>query len=254
MATIKGKWVFKDEISGTQAVSQNISFISNGINYSIINLVLDEMFGTPILYYGNTIVFDLMGETADFEGWLNDEYRTADFGSTEQTVSDAFRTFMDTYATPEAEPAPTDAVTIEYNGAVIASLKAGQSATLECKDLPMLDNVVVTVPEMGGADVPEWDGSYTISGGTISFTIGSVSYEAEDGMTWLQWMGTPYNTAGWYNITAPGGSGHEIAKPYSGSQSEVVTYNEVYVLTTDVIIADAAYGIKIVSGGGGGAD
>jgi hypothetical protein len=64
----------------------------------------------------------------------------------------------------QAEPTPTNAVTIEYNGSVIASLKAGQSATLPCKDTLMHTDVVVSVPDGMGAGevVEEWDGSIEV--------------------------------------------------------------------------------------------
>ena len=144
-----------------------------------------------------------------------------------------------------------DLVTINYKETTIA-LKSGDKVTLSVADKKLTEDVIITsvLPE----ETIEWDGSYTISGGTISFTIDGDYYEAEDGMTWRQWLSSSYNTVNWVNMTPPGGSGYEIGRPYSGSQSAVVTYNEVYVLTTDVIIADAAYGIKIVSGGGGGVD
>lgn len=32
----------------------------------------------------------------------------------------------------------------------------------------------------------------------ITFTIGSASYQAEEGMTWEQWCSSSYNTAGYY--------------------------------------------------------
>lgn len=67
------------------------------------------------------------------------------------------------------QSAPTDGVTIEYNNTVIASLKAGQSATLQCKNTEekpnlMKTDIIVTVPEGMGAGevVEEWDGSIEV--------------------------------------------------------------------------------------------
>ena len=57
-------------------------------------------------------------------------------------------------------------------------------------------NIIVGTYE-AEAPVEEWDGSYTVSGGTISFTIDGVSYEAEDGMTWGEWCDSEYNTGGY---------------------------------------------------------
>jgi hypothetical protein len=46
---------------------------------------------------------------------------------------------------------------------------------------------------------------------TISFTIAGTSYQAEEGMTWAEWVSSSYNTDGYtYNgieIIHPSGSG-----------------------------------------------
>ena len=280
MATVKGVWVFSDNnlVDGSQGIfgyttfEQSVNFASNGQTFSMM-----KADGSNI-YYGSLLVYEL-----EMVCWntVDRAYQTVDFGSSEQTVSDDFRTFLTTFATQQAsEPTPTvkdltnttwyipagwtatagygkfsvdcssghgsgdgfyigyydaegmgfvtstanrvgvfadefpihcppnsdsftltiaggdDAsnasliswletngelqssgddsggddsgsgtVTITYNGAVIASLKAGQSASLPCKDKPMRTDVVVTVPEgMGsGEAVEEWDRSYTIT-------------------------------------------------------------------------------------------
>jgi hypothetical protein len=161
--------------------------------------------------------------------------------------------WLETYS---EKPTPTDAVTIEYNGSTIASLKAGQSATLECKDLPMLDNVVVTVPEnMGGAGevVEEWDGSYTVSGGTISFTVELIgtpyTYQAESGMTWGEWCGSEYDTGngGSYRYFV---SGEKVC--FIGTSNELRRKSDdVYVKPTDIIQSNGDY---ICNSHGGGSN
>ena len=143
-------------------------------------------------------------------------------------------TWLETYS---EKPVPTNAVTVEYNGSVIAAIEGGKAASISCKDKLMRTDIVVTVPELGGADVPEWDGSYTISGGTISFTVGDDTYQAEDGMTWAEWVASDYNTDGYYI------QGSLVM--YNGGYLSLVTAN---VAPTDTIVADAAYG-KIASGG-----
>jgi hypothetical protein len=166
MATIKGKWVFNDLIRG-KSISQDVIFSFNTLEGSYNGHKIrfgysDTTFRYELYFeYGtNQTLITYYGDTGE---WASPLYKTIDFGTIDRNVSDEFLEWMQTNATQQTEPAPTDAVTIEYNGAVIASLKAGQSATLECKDLPMLDNVVVTVPEgMGGEDVPEWDGSIEV--------------------------------------------------------------------------------------------
>lgn len=49
---------------------------------------------------------------------------------------------------------------------------------------------IVGKAESGGT---EWDGSYAI---LMSFTIGDTTYQAEDGMTWGEWVASDYNTGG----------------------------------------------------------
>ena len=145
--------------------------------------------------------------------------------------------WLEANATQIIEPPvlPTDTVTIEYNGSVIAALKAGQSATLPCKDTLMHTDVVVSVPDGMGAGevVEEWDGSYTITNAVslISFTVAGTSYEAEDGMTWEQWCRSTYNFDGYYvlvNMVVTQGS--------MASGGEQVAFNNIQVFPTDVIM------------------
>ncbi len=154
--------------------------------------------------------------------------------------------WLETYS---EKPTPTDAVTIEYNGAVIASLKAGQSATLPCKDKPMLSDVVVTVPEGLGGSVEEWDGSYTISGGIelINFTIDDMIYQAEEGMTWAEWVDSDYNI---YNYFIENDIVY-ISRNVDG----VTPHNYIKdVIPTDIITADESYEVTKIPHSGGGID
>jgi hypothetical protein len=171
---LAGTWVFNDAIAlpqsstailsyaynpQTEPPAYEFNFISNGINFvGIVNAYSfkgedQEILGEIGVYHSTT-------------GWFDAVYKTINITSKLSEVGDgeALLTWLNTNATKIADPVPTDAVTIEYNNAVIASLKAGQSATLECKDLPMLDDVVVTVPEgLGGGEVvEEWDGSIEV--------------------------------------------------------------------------------------------
>lgn len=116
--------------------------------------------------------------------------------------------WLETYS---EKPIPTDAVTVEYNNAVIATLTEGK-VTLSCKDKQMHANLVVTVPDgLGGEEIEEWDGSYIVSSDTtsgdielIDFAIadaeGIKSYKAETGMSWGQWVDSTYNTGGFRTV------------------------------------------------------
>jgi hypothetical protein len=76
-----------------------------------------------------------------------------------------------------------------------------------------------------------------VSGELITFTVGGAEYQAEEGMTWGEWVETNYNTSGYYcnsysnsinmgpaNIASVSGDG--LILPVSGD---------------DLIINDASY-------------
>lgn len=162
------------------------------------------------------------------------------YHATEKTLYNADGSVFLRSATDTAE-IPTDKVTIQYNGAIIATLTSKQTATLKCKgdNVKMHTDIVVNVPELGGESVPEWDGSYTISGGTISFTIAGTSYQAEEGMTWADWCKSEYNTGGY--ITQ---SGYIL----TGNKNYYVKYNGSWVYSTDTINDSYAYSWYMESG------
>lgn len=81
MATIKGVWVFNSP--NWDMASQTVNFTSNGTNYSVLDFTFDDM-GIHELYYGSTKVYNVAS------GWTNEAYKTVDFGTIEQTVTDAW--------------------------------------------------------------------------------------------------------------------------------------------------------------------
>ena len=80
----------------------------------------------------------------------------------------------------------------------------------------------------------------------ISFTIAGTSYQAEEGMTWEEWISSSYNTGGLVLDSGNGVSGGTLGMvcPDGSSVSEK---------GANVIIADYAY-IYHIHGGGGGND
>ena len=69
---------------------------------------------------------------------------------------------------------------------------------------------------------------------TITFTIAGTSYQAEEGMTWVEWVSSSYNTGGYtYN-------GIEILHPTDGSVADETT-SSWYVEPTAEIVAGRAY-------------
>lgn len=183
----------------------------------------------------------------------------------------------------EAEPTTT-AVTVEYNGSVVATIENGNKATLPIKDLKMKTDIVITVPEAEvAADSPlpievsteaemtalltsgEVGGVYKYTGTTgtyengalyvleeeaslISFTIDGTSYQAEEGMTWGEWVESEYNTDGFIIFNSI----------YVGNDSYVIEVDtEDYAVVEEYIIEGYAYNLASRIGmapGGGDVD
>lgn len=75
----------------------------------------------------------------------------------------------------------------------------------------------------------------------ISFTIQDIgTYQAEEGMTWQNWVGSSYNV-----------DGFTVYNRYILTSSGVVKANRIEVSPEDVVVANFVY---TVSAAGGGAD
>lgn len=72
-------------------------------------------------------------------------------------------------------------------------------------------------------NTPFYDGSCDIINPLITFTIGSTTYQAEEGMTWTEWVNSSYNTDG---VVIESG----VIKPVSGAQVTMVGQRPTYVI------------------------
>ena len=88
----------------------------------------------------------------------------------------------------------------------------------------------------------------------ISFTVGGVSYQAEEGMTWKQWCNSKYNTKGAY-IMLGNGVNTVHWEDYSGTYFYAVSKGDGTVVNeSDIIISNYSYSQKRVAHSGGGSD
>ena len=97
MATVKGKWLFNDVVSSYwTSTFFDVSFTSNGNSYIAINPYFNSV-GVMYLCYVTSYNFSTgTGDKVyrfDNSTWYGD-YKTIDFGTTEQTVSDKFYTWL----------------------------------------------------------------------------------------------------------------------------------------------------------------
>ena len=86
------------------------------------------------------------------------------------------------------------ATIVKYNNSTVATLEVGSSATLNCKDKKMASNLTV-IENNVPTELPVYNGAVIVEEGAkmISFTISNKSYEAEEGMTWGEWIESNYN-------------------------------------------------------------
>ena len=91
--------------------------------------------------------------------------------------------------------------------------------------------------------VEEYDGTISIADlvKLISFTISSTSYQAEEGMTWGEWVASDYNTGGYVL------SGNIIKTP----EGAFVKLNGNFVVSSDTVVDNASYKLD---GTGGSVD
>ncbi len=181
MAVLSGKWQFKDSIDLTaEAFEEIVDFtavvLQEGSLYTIcctefiyapskveaVKYNIDfaipidkEAWKLPMKQptYSNAPSWDLVC-------WLDEGFRTVDFGAAGQEVSDTFYTFVTSNAVPVTEEIP--AATISYNGATIASLLPGQTATLHCADARMASDVVVQAGNGSGINPASYEGAVTM--------------------------------------------------------------------------------------------
>lgn len=170
-------------VAGAEIVSscEAISFGRNdgvfNINYDVVN---DDGSHTPTELYSNAVTeYHSKGWYTSYLGFksketlmtyagLTDEQassfatsygdgiKTIDFGTEPQTVSAEFYDWLTANATQPM-------ASVSHNGEAIASLFAGQTATLKCAGMKMAGDVVVSVAEQKAVEVVEdYDGTITI--------------------------------------------------------------------------------------------
>ena len=145
------------------------------------------------------------------------------------------------------------ATEIKYNGNTIANLENRKTATLNCENKKMDDNITIIVNEPATEAVPEYEGDVTVSGRVvmINFTVAGTSYEAEEGMTWRQWVDSDYNTAGFFEHFLDGVTCVGIRSGSSSSNGYGVAYNDAFVPITDLIVDGREYTEKYGRHSGG---
>ena len=171
MATIKGVWVFnnaiKDKITGLdQDAVLDVLFTSNGTQFSSM-CYLVEFFGDMefcYIYYNGVDSADnataVQGTIGDITDWINEAYKTVDFGTTEQTVPDTFLAWMQENATQQASEGTTP--TAEGVKSKLQSLITASNAKTGKNDTTLTDAVKTLLEGYGQGGGGESGGGINI--------------------------------------------------------------------------------------------
>lgn len=77
-----------------------------------------------------------------------------------------------------------------------------------------------------------WD---DVMSSLISFTINGTAYQAEDGMTWHEWVSSAYNTGGFYS---DGAASYSYVRAQNG---QTISFNNASEKSLNVIVNERAY-------------
>lgn len=153
-------------------------------------------------------------------GWYYEESRMVDFGNTPQIVSDKFAEFIENNTEPV------------YDHIDEVASETEMTALLETAEVGAIFKYIGE-----GTDKYENGALYLVNANLIAFTIDGTAYPAEDGMTWVEWCGSSYNTGGFRADS--GGS------VFTSDSFAIVDVN-----INDVIVSGKAYDISHLQSGG----
>ena len=97
---INGKWYFNEVVSDTNEKAY-VSFVSNGKDY--IGLAFSITAKDVARYYYQDTKYDMAWDSGV---WINEAYRTIDFGAAYQEVSDEFYSWLTANAVQLSKPIP----------------------------------------------------------------------------------------------------------------------------------------------------
>jgi hypothetical protein len=148
-------------------------------------------------------------------------------------------TFYIVEANSNNESIPTSQGEIYYKGNLVATIVEGETIVLHTKDFKFLGDIVIKNVGEVEEETPE---TPTL----ISFTIRGETYQAEERMTWKEWIGSSYNP-----------TVDEEYEYYYNKYSRIVNANDKYVVfrltgefinaeLDDVIINGNDYTVKTV--------
>lgn len=219
-----GTYKWHDSISLTEWL-QDINFTSDGTSYKAMRYTGD---GTAMtLQYEDadsewTTVYNYNEDTST-GSWVNDAYKIVDLGTSAQTVTAIFKADFIANTTKLTQLATPQNVTAD--GTNVSWDEVENATSYEV--IEGGNNVLGTVSATK----------------LINFTIDGTSYQAEEGMTWAQWVASGYNTGNKFEI-------QNQSIVVDTSSGNVVTYEGKNESAASVIIDGGSYATR----GGGNID
>lgn len=140
-------------------------------------------------------------------------------------------------STPATTITTTPTITVSSSGLITASVSGTQSVTpsVSIGYVASGTSGTITVNGSNTNQLTVYNGAHHSVIAIISFTISSTSYQAQDGMTWGEWVESEYNTGGFY-----ADSSYVLADASHYVSGSNLTY---------AIIADHAYTLSTYGGG-----
>ena len=219
---LAGTWVFNDnpDLSGSGTINVNVNFTSNERDFT--NMLIIKGSGPS-----GVIQYDELEVCSSMIGWNNGAYKTINITSklSEVTDGEQLLTWLQENATKQ------EATRISIDLTTLSGWSSLSSGTHNITIVAKADGYRDSEPSEGVTVTKQSATTPTL----ISFTIDGTSYQAEEGMTWGEWVESSYNTDGFAVFTN---------KYIALNASKLVSTNSNSsgsVLTSDVIESDYSY-------------
>ena len=258
-----GTYQANEELGTTSNFNIDLNFTSNGQSFSDMNTSGITRAPEATFNYDSQSVYMI-----DTKTWINDNYRTIVIDTAQTVTDESFYNWFIANYLPYEEP-ETSLITVRYTENTVAGTVTitNQSDFAGYVEVSVSTLSFASIYITTAADTPE--GYYKLEanqtrtlnvGGDwpeqqrgddliatvtpvlyveptlITFTISNDTYQAEEGMTWSEWVASSYNTGS--NLFYKSGSTAYIKDMM---YEWCVCYDSAKVVATDVIIAGAAY-------------
>lgn len=219
-----GTYQAKEELGTTSNFNIDLNFTSNGQSFSDMNTSGITRAPEATFNYDSQIVYMI-----DTKTWINDNYRTIVIDTAQTVTDESFYNWFTANYLPYEEPG-TSLITVRYTENTVAG-----TVTITNRS-DFAGYVEVTVSTLAGASIyittaaDTSEGYYKLEanqtrtlnvGGDwpeqqrgddliatvtpvlyveptlIIFTINGIGYQAEEGMTWSEWVASSYNSGGY---------------------------------------------------------